>query len=210
MLTCAILMTVTVLWREYNEWERSINAVTAKKAQDMSQKIYSKARSKGRDLERYQRSVNKRELARPPRADHRTEQLLMVWNTYLCWEKDNPLGYSGVSDNSVPSPICIIHILGGGAGGKGGVPRSVPRNKTGGIAQPSQSPLEVALLSGVQCMLLTFSAIPMHTISSHSSGDDGLVRCKGQVCIPASSAGPPALRVHLGRPDKVLGGARYG
>ena len=76
------------------------------------QKIYSNARSRGRDLERHHRNVIKRELARPPLADSHTEQLLMMWNRYLDWEKDNPLNYTGAETGwHVASNIQMFYLF---------------------------------------------------------------------------------------------------
>eukprot|EP00041_Stephanoeca_diplocostata_P017962 m.372340 g.372340 ORF g.372340 m.372340 type:complete len:694 (+) comp20871_c0_seq1:257-2338(+) len=83
------------IWRDYSEYEQSVNKTIAKKVMDDCSKSYMTARRVSRDIEHKFRDINRGQLARPPRGNKEENQQLRRWLSYIDWEKKNPMGYEG-------------------------------------------------------------------------------------------------------------------
>ena len=79
------------LWKDYNAYEQSINALIAKKMIDDKNKEYINARRATKELETLQRSLLKNAPATPPTGASEERKQIDAWRRYIDWEKANNL-----------------------------------------------------------------------------------------------------------------------
>ena len=79
------------LWKDYCQFESSVNQVLAKKMQEDKQKDYQNARRVAKEYEVITKGINKNALAVRPRNNAEDNRQLELWKKYIEWEKDNPL-----------------------------------------------------------------------------------------------------------------------
>lgn len=79
------------LWKDYCQFESSINQALAKKMQEDKQKDYQNARRVAKEYELISKGINKNALAVRPRNSGDDNRQLELWKKYIEWEKENPL-----------------------------------------------------------------------------------------------------------------------
>ena len=79
------------LWKDYCQFETSVNQVLAKKMQEDKVKEYQNARRVAKEYEVITKGINKNALSVRPRNNAEDNRQLELWKKYIEWEKDNPL-----------------------------------------------------------------------------------------------------------------------
>jgi cleavage stimulation factor subunit 3 len=78
-------------WKEYVDFEKSINVHIAEKMTNERGKEYMNARRVAKEYESVTRGLNRNLPAVPPSASGEESKQLEIWKRYIAWEKSNPL-----------------------------------------------------------------------------------------------------------------------
>ncbi|RXG61970.1 Cleavage stimulation factor subunit 3, partial [Armadillidium vulgare] len=85
------MANIEQLWKDYLDFERSINPIIAEKMNIERGRDYMNARRVGRELEIETRGLNRHLPSVPPSGLPEELKQVEVWKRYIFWEKDNPL-----------------------------------------------------------------------------------------------------------------------
>ena len=90
---CIPINNIESVWREYDQFENSLNRITAKKFLQEKSPAYMTARSALRELKTYTDNIARPVLPKNPTFTDKEMQQLDAWKQYIQWEKNNPLVY---------------------------------------------------------------------------------------------------------------------
>ncbi|XP_070535055.1 cleavage stimulation factor subunit 3-like [Ptychodera flava] len=85
------MINIEQLWREYNNYENSINPLIAKKMIDDRSRDYMNARRVAKEYEAVTRGLNRNMPSVPPTGTPEEAKQVDLWKKYIAWEKANPL-----------------------------------------------------------------------------------------------------------------------
>ncbi|CAO3673036.1 unnamed protein product [Rhizopus microsporus] len=85
------LNNVEHLWKEYDQWENSLNRLTAKKFLGEKSSAYMTARTALREMRLLTEGINTNAVALPPQWTESEIHQLELWKKYIEWEKSDPL-----------------------------------------------------------------------------------------------------------------------
>ncbi|KAL1924490.1 uncharacterized protein VTP21DRAFT_4144 [Calcarisporiella thermophila] len=88
---CIPLNNVEVLWKEYDQFENSLNKITAKKFLAEKSSYYMTARTVLREMRIVSEGLVRGGLPRPPQWTEKEIIQLEIWKRYIAWERSNPL-----------------------------------------------------------------------------------------------------------------------
>ncbi|KAG1139413.1 hypothetical protein G6F37_009687 [Rhizopus arrhizus] len=85
------LNNVEHLWKEYDQWENSLNRLTAKKFLGEKSSAYMTARTALREMRLLTDSIHNHTVPLPPQWSEPEINQLEQWKKYIEWEKSDPL-----------------------------------------------------------------------------------------------------------------------
>ncbi|KAI8967565.1 hypothetical protein BDF20DRAFT_829300 [Mycotypha africana] len=85
------LNNIEHLWKEYDQWENTLNRLTAKKFLGETSSAYMTARTALREMRLYTEKISINVAAVPPTWTSNEIAQLDAWKKYIDWEKKNPL-----------------------------------------------------------------------------------------------------------------------
>ncbi|KAL0088583.1 hypothetical protein F4703DRAFT_1518820 [Phycomyces blakesleeanus] len=85
------LNNVEHLWKEYDQWENTLNRLTAKKFLSERSSAYMTARTALREMRGFTDQLSRTIIPRRTEWTDKDLQQLEVWREYIQWEKGNPL-----------------------------------------------------------------------------------------------------------------------
>ncbi|RHZ76420.1 hypothetical protein Glove_197g91 [Diversispora epigaea] len=88
---CIPLNNVELIWKEYDQFENSLNKVTAKKFLQDRSPAYMTARTAVKEMRRFTDKINKNIIPTPPKWTKSEKEQLAYWKEWIEWEKSNPL-----------------------------------------------------------------------------------------------------------------------
>jgi len=85
------MMNIELLWKDYTNYENSINNLIAKKMIDDRSREYMGARRVAKEYEVVTRGLDKNAPSTPPQNSYNELKQTELWKKYIAWEKKNPL-----------------------------------------------------------------------------------------------------------------------
>lgn len=82
---------IEILWKEYWDYEQSINPIIAEKMTRDREKEYMNARRFAKEYEVMCRGLNRNAPATPPSNVPEDQRQVQIWRKYIMWERSNPL-----------------------------------------------------------------------------------------------------------------------
>nr|CAG8597475.1 9724_t:CDS:10 [Entrophospora candida] len=88
---CIPLNNVEQIWKEYDQFENSLNKLTAKKILHDKSPSYMTARTTIKELRKITDKIVKNIIPVPPKWTKQEKEQLSYWKDWIDWEKSNPL-----------------------------------------------------------------------------------------------------------------------
>ncbi|GLH16733.1 Protein suppressor of forked [Gryllus bimaculatus] len=85
------MVNIERLWRDYVNFEQSINSATAEKMVGDRGREYMNARRVAKEFEAITRGLNRNRPSIPPSGNLDEQKQIELWKKYIAWEKSNPL-----------------------------------------------------------------------------------------------------------------------
>ncbi|KAL3882786.1 hypothetical protein ACJMK2_029149 [Sinanodonta woodiana] len=85
------MINIEALWKDYCNYENSINPLIAKKMTEDRGREYMNARRVAKEYEAVTRGLNRNIPSTPPNNTPEEAQQVELWKKYIAWEKSNPL-----------------------------------------------------------------------------------------------------------------------
>lgn len=85
------MVNIEAFWKDYIEYERSINPIIADKMVNDRSREYMTARRVAKEYEAATRGLNRNAPALPPSSDPEQVRQVELWRKYIAWEKSNPM-----------------------------------------------------------------------------------------------------------------------
>eukprot|EP00051_Salpingoeca_urceolata_P020530 m.309155 g.309155 ORF g.309155 m.309155 type:complete len:820 (+) comp19636_c0_seq5:265-2724(+) len=85
-------LRIEQLWRDYTEYEQSVNKVIAKKILDETSRKYMSVRRVSREMASVTKGLNRQLLPSPPGSPSESHMQRRCWKAFLTWEMGNPTG----------------------------------------------------------------------------------------------------------------------
>ncbi|KAK4232006.1 hypothetical protein QBC38DRAFT_525881 [Podospora fimiseda] len=109
------IANVNTLWREYNEWEMTLNKLTGRKYLTEKSPSYMSAKSANTALENITRNLKRNTLPRlPPAAGFDGYQEYMeqveIWKKWIEWEKSDPLDIKDDTQPNGPYQKRVLYV----------------------------------------------------------------------------------------------------
>ncbi|KAK2187952.1 hypothetical protein NP493_149g04059 [Ridgeia piscesae] len=85
------MINIEAFWKDYCNFENSINPLIAKKMQEDRGRDYMNARRVAKEYEVVTKGLNRNAASVPPQNNPDEVKQVELWKTYIKWEKNNPL-----------------------------------------------------------------------------------------------------------------------
>jgi len=85
------MMNIELLWKEYSTFEQNVNALIADRLTSERSRDYMNARRVAKEYEAITRGLNKVSPSVPASGGTDEIKQIELWNSYINWEKSNPL-----------------------------------------------------------------------------------------------------------------------
>jgi len=85
------MMNIELLWKEYSTFEQNVNALIADRLTSERSRDYMNARRVAKEYEAITRGLNKVSPSVPASGGADEIKQIELWNSYINWEKSNPL-----------------------------------------------------------------------------------------------------------------------